>query len=338
MAQEQAQAQTNSTNKKKKEIRVRKLDFKHEVIDASLIDIPEWRVRSYRDEQSEKALKESVKKLGLLHDIIVARKSDGRYELIAGQGRLEALKEQGVRNVPCKVVELRDPSEAYVIQLSENIARGALDPGELIEAIDRLISAGWSLRDIAAICGYSYDRIKHLARLRHAPPPLKMAIAEGSIEPDVAEELLRVKDEEKFAFALEQLLGPLREATKSEKINWIRHAIRGVCDECRREGTDCRKVGDVWLCSECLAKRKPEVAEALQVKEEKGEVYVPCRIGLHDVSTEQVQTLRGCAECLFKLEVLRQKVVELFARPLHQISIDEIKSIGMVLPSGGEQQ
>ncbi|WP_150671665.1 ParB N-terminal domain-containing protein [Pandoraea anhela] len=71
-------------------------------------------------------LVENIASVGLKRPITVAvggRETDGEwYEVLCGQGRLEALKALGERSIPCCVVEASDV-DRYLITLTENIAR-----------------------------------------------------------------------------------------------------------------------------------------------------------------------------------------------------------------------
>jgi ParB/RepB/Spo0J family partition protein len=53
--------------------------------------------------------------VGIVSPIIVRKKADGRYEIIAGHRRLETLKRAGKTEAPCEVVEMDDEQAAVAL-------------------------------------------------------------------------------------------------------------------------------------------------------------------------------------------------------------------------------
>jgi ParB family transcriptional regulator, chromosome partitioning protein len=98
-------------------------------------------------------LVENIASVGLKRPITIAY--DGRdesgdwYEVLCGQGRLEALKALGERMIPCCVVEA-DRVERYLITLTENIARRRHSAIELLGGLQVLRAKGYTTEQIAA--------------------------------------------------------------------------------------------------------------------------------------------------------------------------------------------
>ncbi|NUM41502.1 MAG: ParB N-terminal domain-containing protein, partial [Leptospiraceae bacterium] len=65
------------------------------------------------------ALKESIHRIGLLHPIII----DLDNKLIAGERRLEAVKELGWEHVEVKVVDVKNKKDRILIEADENTSR-----------------------------------------------------------------------------------------------------------------------------------------------------------------------------------------------------------------------
>jgi len=63
-------------------------------------------------------LAESIKKHGVLEPLLV-RKMNSEYEVVAGRRRYEASKEAGLKEVPCKVIDVSD-DEAIILSAVEN--------------------------------------------------------------------------------------------------------------------------------------------------------------------------------------------------------------------------
>ena len=99
-------------------------------IDDIAIDTTQARKGKWDDDELDHRLIESIKGIGLIHDIIVrptntekyGGKTNKPYAVVAGSRRLQSMIQAGFRKVPCKVMELSD-TEAIAMSFSENIGR-----------------------------------------------------------------------------------------------------------------------------------------------------------------------------------------------------------------------
>ena len=82
-------------------------------------------------------LKESIKKHGIIQPI-VARKMANGYEIIAGERRLKAAQEIGLKKIPVIIKSINN-EKSLEIALVENIQREDLNPVEQANAFKRLI-------------------------------------------------------------------------------------------------------------------------------------------------------------------------------------------------------
>jgi len=97
-------------------------------------------------------LVESIASVGLKRPITVAhggRDPDGDwYEVLCGQGRLEALKALGETGIPCSIVEASE-IDRYLITLTENIARRRHSTSELLGGLQILRAKGYTTEEIS---------------------------------------------------------------------------------------------------------------------------------------------------------------------------------------------
>ncbi|MFH0869764.1 MAG: ParB/RepB/Spo0J family partition protein [archaeon] len=68
-------------------------------------------------------LAESIKEVGQIQPVIVNQRSDGKYELVAGQRRYYAVNKAGLETIKCVVYKDLSTEEICKIQLSENIKK-----------------------------------------------------------------------------------------------------------------------------------------------------------------------------------------------------------------------
>ena len=96
---------------------------KVESIPVDKVVVPDWRVRKeFERDSSFEELKKSISTHGLMQPIEVVPTGDGRYELIFGLRRLEAVKELGWKEIPA-IVRQRDEIERQMAEIAENIHR-----------------------------------------------------------------------------------------------------------------------------------------------------------------------------------------------------------------------
>lgn len=83
------------------------------------------------------------------------------FDLVCGQGRLEAVRKLGYSTIPAVIVD-KDESECLVMSLVENVARRNHSTHELLEDIDYLRQQGYSDTAIAEKIGLSLQYLQSL--------------------------------------------------------------------------------------------------------------------------------------------------------------------------------
>lgn len=102
----------------------------------------------YRDKRKFEVIVQSIKNLGLKKPIKVSKRivRDGEepgYDLVCGQGRIEAFLALGFKEIPAVVVEV-SKEERLLMSLVENMARRFPSPMDMIKEIERLKASGYS--------------------------------------------------------------------------------------------------------------------------------------------------------------------------------------------------
>lgn len=108
-----------------------------QIVDLSEIDPDPNHVRQNVNEDALKGLTNAVRKLGLIHPIVVRPGAAGRYVVIAGERRRQAAIQAGEGKVPVIVRPCTD-EEALEVRVFENIGlgvRSALEPRDMANAI-----------------------------------------------------------------------------------------------------------------------------------------------------------------------------------------------------------
>lgn len=74
-------------------------------------------------------LVQSIKENNLIYPVIVRKKDNNRYEMIAGHRRKRAFEILGIKNIPAKVLNLTD-DEAIIYMVESNLQREKILPSE----------------------------------------------------------------------------------------------------------------------------------------------------------------------------------------------------------------
>ncbi|SCK09136.1 ParB/RepB/Spo0J family partition protein [Vogesella sp. LIG4] len=126
----------------------------------------------------------NIQSIGLKKPIIVTPRpgSAGEYYLlICGEGRFRAFKTLGHQEIPAMVVNVDDES-AFIMSLTENIARRKFSPLELLVGIEQLRDQGYDKKDIALKTGLSPEYVHAiLYLLQNGEERLLIAVGSGRI-------------------------------------------------------------------------------------------------------------------------------------------------------------
>ncbi|HXF94238.1 MAG TPA: ParB/RepB/Spo0J family partition protein [Nitrospiraceae bacterium] len=150
--------------------------------------------RQHFNDEEISQLAESIRKNGLLQPIMVRRKGDGVYELIAGERRLRAAKQAGLQKISAVVRNCGD-QEAMVLALVENLQRNDLNPMETARAYHRMLNEfGFTQDMLAQRVGKERSSVANVLRLLNLPPEVQRLIESGQLSTGHAKALLGVEN------------------------------------------------------------------------------------------------------------------------------------------------
>lgn len=183
------------------------------------------------DEEKLRELADSIREHGILQPLVVTPLPQGKYELIAGERRLQAAKQVGLKTVP---VLVRDAGEQQKLELAiiENVQRHDLNPVEEAKAYARLMDEfDLTQEETAKKMSKSRSSVANTLRLLLLPVEMQRAIGEGRITEGHAKALLGVENPERQRALFELILKDgltVREAeTKAREIS-VRPHVRRV--------------------------------------------------------------------------------------------------------------
>ena len=165
-----------------------------------LVPIDSIHILNPRDRNKAKfrEMVDSIAAVGLKKPITVSKRrwtSNGRkYDLVCGQGRLEAFKTLGQTEIPAIIVDL-PPEECFLLSLIENLARRQHTSLELMRDIGTLSDRGYSPADIAAKTGLSREYVAGILHLiLHGEDRLVAAVERNQIPVTIAVEIASTND------------------------------------------------------------------------------------------------------------------------------------------------
>jgi ParB family chromosome partitioning protein len=144
-------------------------------------------------------LSESIKEQGIIQPILVRKKSEDKYEIVAGERRWRAAQLAKIHEVPVIILNI-DDKKSLEFAILENIQRSDLNGIEEALGYDNLIRKfGYTQETLSKILGKSRSHIANTLRLAGLPEEIKKMISDGLLTAGHARCLVNVPDNVKLA-------------------------------------------------------------------------------------------------------------------------------------------
>ena len=209
---------------------------------STIVMIPVSQVRLLNPRARSKAkfseIVKNIAAVGLKKPITVTVREEeaGAYDLVCGQGRLEAYQTLGQTEVPA-IVRSVPKHDRYIMSLVENVARGQATSMALVRELHALRERGYSNADIGAKVHLTEAYVSMLLRLLdQGEERLVRSVDRGEIPISVAMEISASDDA-----AIQQSLAELY--TSKQLRGRALLAARRLVEERRAIGKSMRKSG-----------------------------------------------------------------------------------------------
>jgi ParB family chromosome partitioning protein len=144
-------------------------------------------------------LSESIKEQGIIQPILVRKKSEDKYEIVAGERRWRAAQLAKIHEVPVIILNV-DDKKSLEFAILENIQRSDLNGIEEALGYDNLVKKfGYSQETLSKILGKSRSHIANTIRLAGLPEEIKKMISDGLLTAGHARCLVNVPDNVRLA-------------------------------------------------------------------------------------------------------------------------------------------
>lgn len=198
-------------------------------------------------EETFRQLVRTIRDVGFLQPVVVARDGPGRYEIVAGEHRWRAAGEIGYAEVPCVVLEGFDADRRKFLAVRMNVIAGKLSPAKFTRLVAEM-GGRYPGEAMSAMMGFQSE--VEMGRL------LKRVAAD--MPPDVRRTLEqrrgRIKTVKQLGQALDAAARERGDTLGQNGFVFFAHsgkthlmvrmdrglklALEAVADRCVREGTD----------------------------------------------------------------------------------------------------
>lgn len=179
--------------------------------------------RSEFDEDSLNELAKSIGLHGVLQPVLV-RKTEKGYQLIAGERRWLAAQRAGLKEVPCRVMELAD-REVSEAAIEENLKRKDLNVLEKAQAFQDYVDRfGCTIEELGKRLSMDRSTVSNMLRLLELPEPVRRLLHEEKITGGHAKAMLPLEEVDQLAVC-ERIQAESLSVRKTEQA--VRSILRG---------------------------------------------------------------------------------------------------------------
>jgi len=153
-----------------------------------------YQPREKYDPEKLAELANSIKEKGLIQPVVVRKTASG-FELVAGERRLKAAKNLGLKLIPALIMENLGKSGMLELTLVENVQREDLNPIETAKGYQRLLSElALSQNEISKRIGKERSSVANTLRLLQLPKSIQNMILSDRLSEGHARAILAVRD------------------------------------------------------------------------------------------------------------------------------------------------
>ena len=210
-------------------------------------------------------LANSIKEKGLLNPIIVQKKDDGTYDLIAGQRRFLACKKIGWNTISAIIREKMDDTDATIISLIENVHRADMSPIDKAKAYQKIYEKYKNYDKVVRETGVSISTIKKYLTLLNLAPSIqeKLTTSEGPAGIGTLSKLAEIFSSPEEQERVLEDIGGFKQSVQLEIIKRSEGNLENI-QELKDEALE--GAFDTKMCKEGLCFSMPEELK-LQIKQ-----------------------------------------------------------------------
>ncbi len=169
-------------------------------------------------EKELRELVESIRQHGILQPILVRRKGEGLYELIAGERRFRAATLAQLASIPA-IIRKSSDEDSTLLSLIENIQRSNLNPVEEARAYRQLIDEfGVTQEAVAERVGRDRASVANICRILALPHDVQGLVASGELTLGHAKVILGLKNSKEQSTLARRILRDRLSVRQTEQL------------------------------------------------------------------------------------------------------------------------
>ena len=174
------------------EVRIASRSAEVMIVPISRIERSEYQPRKKFESQALEDLKKSIQEKGVIQPILL-RRNGQNYQLIAGERRVRAATELGLKEIPALIRDIEKGDEILEISLIENIQREDLNPLEKARGYKRLTEEfGLSQEQVADKVAKDRATVANTMRLLELEEEIKSMVENNRLNFGQARALLAI--------------------------------------------------------------------------------------------------------------------------------------------------
>lgn len=194
------------------------------------------------DEGALYELAASVREHGILQPITVRKRTNDKYEIVAGERRYRAARLVGLREVPCIIRSYSD-EQAYVLSVIENIQRNNLTYFEEALSYERLISEFcFTQEKLAKRLGKTQSAVANKLRLLKIEPELRGYFTDNNLTERHARCILKLEESELREKAVKEIIAGGLNVAQTEAMILGMTEIKKKETKTKEKGQRCVKL------------------------------------------------------------------------------------------------
>ena len=167
------------------------------MIEIARIQANPFQPRRHFDAERLQELANSIRRSGVTTAITVRRFGDG-FQLISGERRVRASIEADRTEIPALILDVKSDREMMELSLVENIQREDLNPIEIAQSYQQLLSLfDLTQEELAESVGKDRSTVTNFIRLLKLPDQIQGSLRDNEITMGHARALLSIGEEER---------------------------------------------------------------------------------------------------------------------------------------------
>ncbi len=198
-------------------------------IEISSISPNPFQPRKHFTAEALQDLVDSINIHGVIQPVTVRKIGNDQFQLVSGERRFRASTIAGLKSIPAYVKIANDQS-MLEMALIENIQRENLDPIEVAESYNRLISeCNLTQEEMSRRVGKSRTSVTNFLRLLNLPEEVKKGLQERKLSMGHARALLSLEDKKQILKLYKTIL------SEQISVRKVEEAVKGLVNHSGEE-------------------------------------------------------------------------------------------------------